>query len=135
MRSRRSRRISASIPRPTPRARPRLTLIKEVRAYTGLGLKEAKELVESAPAEIKADVAKDEAESIKEKFEGVGGTALTLRAGMHAMDAETLVCLRISDSGTEGLTGDDWDEEGVLGFISTQEQDGFVPLWLKPPAL
>ena len=49
-------------------------LIKEVRAYTGLGLKEAKELVESAPTDIKGDVPKEEAESMREKFEAVGGT-------------------------------------------------------------
>jgi len=54
----------------------KIKLIKEVRAYTGLGLKEAKELVESAPCEIKADVAKEEAESVKAKLEGVGGTVL-----------------------------------------------------------
>ena len=52
----------------------KIKLIKEVRAYTGLGLKEAKELVEGAPAEIKADVPKEEAEDIKAKFEGVGAT-------------------------------------------------------------
>ena len=52
----------------------KIKLIKEVRAYTGLGLKEAKELVEGAPTEIKADVPKEEAESLKEKLEGVGGT-------------------------------------------------------------
>ena len=52
----------------------KIKLIKEVRAFTGLGLKEAKELVESAPCEIKADVVKAEAETVKEKFEGVGGT-------------------------------------------------------------
>jgi len=52
----------------------KIKLIKEVRAFTGLGLKEAKELVEGAPTEIKADVAKAEAEEVKAKFEGVGGT-------------------------------------------------------------
>lgn len=52
----------------------KIKLIKEVRAYTGLGLKEAKELVESSPAEIKAEVPKEEAESVKAKLEGVGGT-------------------------------------------------------------
>ena len=48
-------------------------LIKEVRGFTGLGLKEAKELVESAPTEIKAEVPKEEAEALKGKLEGVGG--------------------------------------------------------------
>ena len=52
----------------------KIKLIKEVRAYTGLGLKEAKELVEGAPTEIKADVPKADAEALKEKLEGVGGT-------------------------------------------------------------
>jgi len=55
-------------------ASTKIKLIKEVRAYTGLGLKEAKELVESAPTEIKADVPKEDAEAVKAKLEGVGGT-------------------------------------------------------------
>ena len=52
----------------------KIAVIKAVRAITGLGLKEAKELVEGAPADIKADVPKEEAEDIKAKFEGVGAT-------------------------------------------------------------
>ena len=48
-------------------------VIKEVRAITSLGLKEAKELVESAPKAIKEGVAKDEAQKIKEQIEGAGG--------------------------------------------------------------
>lgn len=60
---------------------------------------------------------------------GAGGAALTLRAGIEAMEAETLVCLRISDSGTAGLTGDDWDEEGnfrrlCIQNFSTGEETG-----------
>ncbi len=51
---------------------------------------------------------------------GAGGAALTLRAGIDAMEAETLVCLRISDSGTAGLTGDDWDEEGNFRRLCVQ---------------
>lgn len=51
---------------------------------------------------------------------GTGGAALTLRAGLQAMEAETLVCLRISDTGTEGLTGDDWDEEGNFRRLCIQ---------------
>ena len=43
----------------------KINVIKEVRAITGLGLKEAKELVESAPKEVKADCPKDEAEELK----------------------------------------------------------------------
>jgi len=52
----------------------KINVIKEVRAITGLGLKEAKDLVESAPKEIKEGVAKDEAEKIKEQLEGAGAT-------------------------------------------------------------
>ena len=51
----------------------KIQVIKEVRAITSLGLKEAKELVESAPKAIKEAVSKDEAEKIKEKIEGAGG--------------------------------------------------------------
>src|SRR5581483_7532948 len=45
----------------------KINVIKEVRAITGLGLKEAKDLVEGAPKEVKADVSKDEAEKIDRK--------------------------------------------------------------------
>lgn len=51
---------------------------------------------------------------------GMGGAALTLRAGLDALAAPTLVCLRISDSNTEGLTGDDWDEEGNFRRLCVQ---------------
>ena len=47
-------------------------VIKEVRSLTGLGLKDAKDLVESAPAAIKEGITKDEAEKIKAQLEGVG---------------------------------------------------------------
>jgi large subunit ribosomal protein L7/L12 len=47
-------------------------VIKEVRAITGLGLKEAKDLVEAAPKAVKEGVAKDEAEKIKAQLEGAG---------------------------------------------------------------
>ncbi|MBL6664347.1 MAG: 50S ribosomal protein L7/L12 [Rickettsiales bacterium] len=50
----------------------KIAVIKEVRTITGLGLKEAKELVESAPKALKSDVAKDEAEEIKSKLEAAG---------------------------------------------------------------
>ncbi len=53
----------------------KIQVIKEVRAITGLGLKEAKELVESAPKAIKEGVAKEEAEEIKSKIEEAGGQA------------------------------------------------------------
>ena len=51
----------------------KIQVIKEVRAITSLGLKEAKDLVESAPKAIKEAVAKDEAAKIKEQIEGAGG--------------------------------------------------------------
>jgi large subunit ribosomal protein L7/L12 len=50
----------------------KINVIKEVRAITGLGLKEAKDLVEGAPKDVKADVSKDEAEKIKKQLEGAG---------------------------------------------------------------
>ena len=50
----------------------KIEVIKEVRAITGLGLKEAKDLVEGAPKEVKADVNKDEAAKIKKQLEDAG---------------------------------------------------------------
>lgn len=50
----------------------KINVIKAVREVTSLGLKEAKELVESAPAKVKEGVNKDEAESVKAKFEDAG---------------------------------------------------------------
>lgn len=52
----------------------KLDVIKAVREFTELGLKEAKELVEGAPQTIKEDVAKEDAEAMKAKFEEVGAT-------------------------------------------------------------
>jgi len=52
----------------------KINVIKEVRAITGLGLKEAKELVEAGDKAVKEDVAKDEAEEIKKKLEEAGAT-------------------------------------------------------------
>ncbi len=52
----------------------KINVIKEVRAITALGLKEAKDLVESAPAPIKEDASKDEAEAIKTTLEEAGAT-------------------------------------------------------------
>ena len=52
----------------------KINVIKEVRAITGLGLKEAKDLVEGAPKPVKEDVAKDEAEEIKGKLEEAGAS-------------------------------------------------------------
>ena len=53
----------------------KINVIKEVRALTQLGLKEAKDLVESAPAPIKEGVQKEEAEEIKKKLEDAGAPA------------------------------------------------------------
>ena len=52
----------------------KINVIKEVRAITGLGLKEAKDLVEAAPAPVKEDVTQDEADAIKAKLEEAGAT-------------------------------------------------------------
>jgi large subunit ribosomal protein L7/L12 len=50
----------------------KIQVIKEVRAITGLGLKEAKDLVDGAPKPVKEGISKAEAEEIKKKLEGVG---------------------------------------------------------------
>ncbi len=50
----------------------KINVIKEVRTITGLGLKEAKDLVEGAPKTVKSDVAKTEAEELKKKLEAAG---------------------------------------------------------------
>ena len=55
-------------------AAKKINVIKEVRAITGLGLKEAKDLVEGAPKDVKEDASKDEAGEIKEKLEAAGAT-------------------------------------------------------------
>jgi len=52
----------------------KLKVVKEVKTLLGVGLKDAKELVDGAPATIKEGVAKDEAESIKASLEGVGAS-------------------------------------------------------------
>ncbi|MGI9505707.1 MAG: 50S ribosomal protein L7/L12 [Geminicoccaceae bacterium] len=52
----------------------KINVIKEVRAITGLGLKEAKDLVESAPKAVKEGVDKDEAAKLKEQLEGAGAS-------------------------------------------------------------
>ena len=52
----------------------KINVIKEVRAITSLGLKEAKDLVESAPKAVKEAVGKDEAEELKKKLEDAGAT-------------------------------------------------------------
>jgi len=53
----------------------KVEVIKVVRAITGLGLKEAKDLVEGAPKDVKEGVAKDEAEKLKKDLEAAGATA------------------------------------------------------------
>ena len=52
----------------------KINVIKEVRAITSLGLKEAKDLVEAAPKSVKEGVSKDEADKLKEQLEGAGAT-------------------------------------------------------------
>ncbi|MBD3246817.1 MAG: 50S ribosomal protein L7/L12 [Candidatus Omnitrophica bacterium] len=52
----------------------KIAVIKEVRSITDLGLKEAKELVDSAPKELKENTTKEDAEEIKKKIEAAGGT-------------------------------------------------------------
>ena len=52
----------------------KIQVIKELRSLTGLGLKEAKELVDGAPTSVKEGISKEDAEAIKEKLEGVGAT-------------------------------------------------------------
>jgi len=53
----------------------KIAVIKEMRAITELGLREAKELVDSAPKPVKENIAKEEAEELKKKIEAAGGTA------------------------------------------------------------
>eukprot|EP00571_Detonula_confervacea_P016176 CAMPEP_0172310960 /NCGR_PEP_ID=MMETSP1058-20130122/13463_1 /TAXON_ID=83371 /ORGANISM="Detonula confervacea, Strain CCMP 353" /LENGTH=197 /DNA_ID=CAMNT_0013023993 /DNA_START=145 /DNA_END=738 /DNA_ORIENTATION=+ len=55
-------------------AKSKIKVIKEVRAMTSLGLKEAKELVEKFPSTVKKDIKKEEAEALKEKLESLGAT-------------------------------------------------------------
>ena len=52
----------------------KINVIKEVRTITGLGLKEAKDLVEGAPKELKAGISKDEADAMKAQLEAAGAT-------------------------------------------------------------
>ena len=59
--------VLASVP-----ADKKIAVLKEVRTFTGLGLKEAKDLVEAAPKAVKENIKKDEAESIKKTLEAAG---------------------------------------------------------------
>ena len=52
----------------------KINVIKVVRAHTGLGLKEAKDLVDGAPKTVKEGISKDEAEKLKKEFEDAGAT-------------------------------------------------------------
>jgi len=52
----------------------KIAVIKEIRAVTTLGLKEAKDLVDAAPKPVKENIAKEEAEEVKKKLEGAGAT-------------------------------------------------------------
>ena len=52
----------------------KIQVIKELRGITGLGLKEAKELVDGAPSSIKSGISKEDAEAMKEKLEGAGAS-------------------------------------------------------------
>ncbi|NCS87358.1 MAG: 50S ribosomal protein L7/L12 [Ignavibacteria bacterium CG2_30_36_16] len=52
----------------------KINVIKVVRAHTGLGLKEAKDLVDTAPKPVKEGISKDEAEKLKKEFEEAGAT-------------------------------------------------------------
>ena len=61
--------ILASVP-----ADKKIAVLKEVRAITGLGLKEAKDLVDSAPKAVKEGLKKDEAEALKKQLEAAGAT-------------------------------------------------------------
>ena len=72
-RPRRRSRPSSRSSSPTP-ARNKIQVIKAIREITNLGLKEAKDLVDGAPKEIKAGVSKDDAEGIKKKIAEAGGT-------------------------------------------------------------
>jgi large subunit ribosomal protein L7/L12 len=54
----------------------KINVIKVVRAHTGLGLKEAKDLVDNAPSTVKESVSKDEAEKLKKEFEEAGATVV-----------------------------------------------------------
>ena len=59
----------------TANGEKKINVIKEVRAITGLGLKEAKEFVESAPKTVKEGIPQEEADALKAKLEAVGATA------------------------------------------------------------
>ena len=61
----------------------KINTIKVVREVTSLGLKEAKDLVDGAPKAVKEGVSKDEAETIRKKFEGVAGVEVNQAAAFH----------------------------------------------------
>ena len=55
-------------------AKAKIKVIKEIRTITGLGLKDAKQMVESAPKVVKTSIKKEEAEELKAKLESLGAT-------------------------------------------------------------
>ena len=63
----------------------KISIIKVVREITGLGLKEAKDLVEGAPKNVKENIAKDEAETVKKKLEDAGELNLILTCSVRAI--------------------------------------------------
>ncbi len=66
----------------------KINVIKEVRALTGLGLKEAKDLVEGAPKAVKEGISKDEANKIKEALVKAGATVEVKQLSLHEIVAE-----------------------------------------------
>src|SRR3546814_4789356 len=72
----------------------KINVIKEIRAITGLGLTEAKTLVESAPKAVKEGVNKDEAEKVKKQLEEAGATVELKRSEEHTSELQSL--MRIS---------------------------------------
>ena len=70
----------------------KIAVLKVVRGLTGLGLKEAKELVESAPKEVQAGISKDAAEDAKKQIEAAGGKVLSSLSACKLLDpAKTIV--------------------------------------------
>lgn len=105
----------------------KINVIKEVRAVTGLGLKEAKDLVESAPKAVKEGVDNDEAAKIKEQLEDTGASvvliakpALTLTADQAFRDLEVSISeIMLSDPTKHSV----WEEvERIVDHISSREE-------------
>ena len=74
----------------------KIEVIKEVRALTGLGLKEAKDLVEAAPKPVKEGVSKDEAEKVKAQLEKAGAKGLVNRTLFGTpLEAQSSPCVPV----------------------------------------